>query len=91
MGLPRPMLDWHVQSFREGQGQERPATFSSAREAMDAANELLQTRTGDEVLVYHRLYSDQAFMRFSAAMETDEVSRRAAQLEQHVRRAAQAG
>jgi hypothetical protein len=85
------VLDWYAQNYRDNQAQGRPATFSSARAALEAANNNLQALIAEEVIVYHRLYSDQAFLRVSSAIDVEEVSLQAAVLEQHVRRAAHGG
>lgn len=85
------MLDWHAQNYRNGQAQERPATFSSAKEAIVAANVTLQASTADEVVVYHRLYSDQAFLKLAEFLEEGDVLRQAAHLEQQARRASHTG
>jgi hypothetical protein len=90
-GVLTLMLDWHAQNNRNGQAQGRPATFASAKGAILAANDALRASSADEVVVYHRLYSDQAFLKVTEALEEDDVSRQAAHLEQQVRRASHAG
>jgi hypothetical protein len=85
------MLDWHVQTYRKGEPQERPTTFSSAQDAIKAANSALRASAGDEMVVFHRLYSDQAFLRFSAVIKESEVLPQASHLEQQARRAAKMG
>jgi hypothetical protein len=90
-GVIGPMLDWHAQNYRNGQAQERPATFSSAKEAIVAADVTLRASTADEVVVYHRLYSDQAFLKIAEFLEEADVLRQAAHLEQQARRASHTG
>lgn len=85
------MLDWYVQAVQGGQQRERPLPFSSAEEAIEAGNETCRSSVLEEVVVYHRIYSNQACLRFSKAMPEDEVKQKAAQLEQQVRRAAKMG
>jgi hypothetical protein len=85
------MLDWHVKSFRNGESQGRPLTFSSPQAAIDAANSGLKDGTADEVVVYHRLYSDQAFLKFSSTIAECDVLANAAHLEQQARRASHSG
>lgn len=85
------MLDWHVQTYRKGEALERPTTFSSAREAVEAASRGLAASAGDEMVVYHRLYSNQAFEKFSEVILDAEAAAKAAHLEQQARRAAKMG
>jgi hypothetical protein len=89
--LLRTMFDWHKRSYRGGEEQGRPSTFTSAGEALEAGNAELSSHGADEVLVYHRLYSDQACLRFSIAIPKAEVAQKAAHLEKQAQRASRTG
>jgi len=85
------MLDWYVQAFVHGEPHERRLTFSSAREAIEEGNRILQTSAPEEVAVYHRLYSNQASITFPSPIPATDISLKANHLEQQARAASHAG
>jgi hypothetical protein len=86
------MFDWHVQAQRNGQPHGQRITCSSPQEAIEAGNQILQTaEPNDEVLVCHRLYSNQAGLSFSKVIPASEIQLKANHLEQQARRASHSG
>ena len=89
--VPGTMLDWLVQSVREGKRHDRPSRFASAEAAIEAGNDLLRTSVADEITVFHRLHSNQACETFSKAVPADRIRQKAAHLEKQAQRAAKHG
>lgn len=85
------MLDWHVRSQREGQESGQPSTHASAEGAIEEGNRILGASEASEVTVFHRLYSNQACLTFSAALTAEEIQLQAGHLERLVLRAARSG
>jgi hypothetical protein len=85
------MMDWHLQVYRTGQPHGRSLTFSSAESAIEAGNTALLSAEADEIVVCHRLYSNQACLKLSIAVPNDELQSKASHLERQAQRASRDG
>lgn len=81
------VLDWCVQSYRQGKRHGTPRKFATAQYAIAAGSGFLHVQGAvmERVVVYHRLY--EATARVELTKTTVDMSQQAARLDQLAHRA----